>query len=233
MQGQEHILLKEGVVDSDILDVRPGMMKLKDIDGDGVVTIADQDFIGDANPLNTGGLVLNAYAHGFDLTAAFNWSYGNQIYNANKIEFTTSNLNNQYRNLITMQESGTRWTNIDWNTGEIITDPTALAAANANTTMWSPFMNRYMFTDWAVEDGSFLRLNTLTLGYTLPRVLTERAHLQSLRFYVTGYNVFILTNYTGFDPEVSTRRRVPYTPGVDYSAYPRSRQITFGLNLTF
>ena len=225
--------LKEGIVDSEILDVRPGMMKLKDLDGDGVVTVADQDFIGDANPLNTGGFVLNAYAYGFDLTAAFNWSYGNDIYNANKIEFTTSNQNNQYRNLIIMQETGKRWTNIDWNTGEMITDPTALAAANANTTMWSPYMNRYMFTDWAVEDGSFLRLNTLTMGYTLPAALTEKARLQSLRFYVTGYNIFILTNYSGFDPEVSTRRRVPYTPGVDYSAYPRSRQITFGLNLTF
>jgi hypothetical protein len=176
---------------------------------------------------------LNAYAYGFDLTAAFNWSYGNDIYNANKIEFTTSNLNNQYRNLITMQETGKRWTNIDWNTGEIITDPAALAAANAGTTMWSPYMNRYMFTDWAVEDGSFLRLNTLTLGYTLPSALTKKARIQSLRFYATGYNVFIITNYSGFDPEVSTRRRVPYTPGVDYSAYPRSRQITFGLNLTF
>ncbi len=223
---------KEGVVDSEILNIRPGTIKIKDLDGDGVVTTADQDFIGNANPLSTGGFVLNAYAYGFDLTAAFNWSYGNDIYNANKIEFTTSNLNNQYRNLITMQETGERWTNIDWNTGEFLTGE-ALAAANANTTMWSPYMDRYMFTDWAVEDGSFLRLNTLTLGYTLPAEITERAHIQRLRFYATGYNVFIITNYSGFDPEVSTRRKVPYTPGVDYSAYPRSRQITFGLNLTF
>lgn len=225
--------LRDGVVGSNVLDVRPGMMKLKDLDGDGIVTVKDQDFIGNANPLSTGGFVLNAYAYGFDLTAAFNFIYGGDIYNANKIEFTTSNPNNQYRNLSTMQETGKRWTNIDWNTGELITDPDALAAANANTTMWSPYMNRYVFSDWAVEDGSFLRLNTLTLGYSLPSNIIERAKIQSLRFYVTGYNVFVLTNYTGFDPEASTRRKVPYTPAVDYSAYPRSRQITVGLNLTF
>jgi TonB-linked SusC/RagA family outer membrane protein len=226
-------ILKEGVAGSDFITLRPGAIKLKDIDGDNIVTVADRQFIGNANPKNIGGLVINGYAYGFDLMAAFNWSYGNDIYNANKIEFTTSNQNNQYRNLITMQEDGQRWTNINWATGELVTDPATLTAMNANTTMWSPFMERYVFSDWAVEDGSFLRLNTLTLGYTLPASITERLKIQNLRFYTTGYNLFILTNYTGFDPEVSTRRKTPLTPGVDYSAYPRSRQITVGLNLTF
>ena len=209
------------------------MMKLRDLDGDGIVTIADQRVIGNANPKHTGGFVVNGYAYGFDLTAAFNWSYGNDIYNANKIEFTSANDNNQYRNLSTMQADGTRWTNINFETGEQVFDPTELAALNANTTMWSPSMDRYVFSDWAVEDGSFLRLNTLTLGYTLPSSLTQKAKIESLRFYVTGYNVFVLTGYSGFDPEVSTRRRTPLTPGVDYSAYPRSRQVSVGLNLTF
>jgi len=226
-------VLKEGVTGSDFITLRPGALKLKDLDGDNIVTVADRQFIGNANPRSTGGLVINGYAYGFDLMAAFNWSYGNDVYNANKIEFTTSNQNNQYRNLITMQEEGQRWTNIDWNTGELVNDPATLAAMNANTTMWSPFMDRYVFSDWAVEDGSFLRLNTLTLGYTLPNAITDRLKIQTLRFYATGYNVFILTNYSGYDPEVSTRRKTPLTPGVDYSAYPRSRQITFGLNLTF
>lgn len=225
--------LKEGVPDVEFLDVAPGMMKLRDLDGNDTINVDDQRFIGNALPKHTGGFVLNAYAYGFDLTAAFNWSYGNDIYNANKIEFTTSNPNNQYRNLSTMQAEGTRWTNVDAETGEIVTDPTALAALNANTTMWSPYMDRYVFSDWAVEDGSFLRLNTLTLGYTLPKKLVERAGISNLRVYATGYNVFLWTNYSGFDPEVSTRRNTPLTPGVDYSAYPRSRQITMGLNLTF
>lgn len=231
-ETQEYTL-KEGVPDIEFLDVVPGMMKLRDLDGNDTINVDDQRFIGNANPLHTGGFVVNAYAYGFDLTAAFNWSYGNDIYNANKIEFTTANPNNQYRNLITMQEGGTRWTNVNAETGELVTDPAELTALNANTTMWSPYMDRYVFSDWAVEDGSFLRLNTITIGYTLPQSLTKKAGIQNLRFYATGYNVFILTNYTGFDPEVSTRRNTPLTPGVDYSAYPRSRQITLGLNLTF
>ena len=233
-ESTDEWILKEGVVTSEgILTPRPGMMKLMDITGNDTITIDDRRVIGNANPKHTGGIVLNAYGFGFDLTAAFNWSYGNDIYNANKIEFTSANQNNQYRNMIAMQAEGNRWTNIDWNTGELITNPGQLAAANANTTMWSPFMDRYVFSDWAVEDGSFIRLNTLTLGYTLPQNLVERARIQSLRFYVTGYNLFVITDYSGYDPEVSTRRQTPLTPGVDYSAYPRSRQFSVGMNLTF
>ena len=106
---------------------------------------------------------------------------------------------------------------------------------NANTTMWSPYVNseKMIFSDWAVEDASFLRLNTLTLGYTLPKSLLSKAHIQNLRLYVTAYNVFCLTNYSGYDPEVSTIRRTNLTPGVDYSAYPKSRQFVVGLNLNF
>ena len=130
-------ILKEGVVTSEgILTPRPGMMKLRDLDGNDTISLEDRKVIGNANPVHTGGFVINGYAYGFDLTAAFNWSYGNDIYNANKIEFTSANQNNQYRNLIDIQEGGERWTNIDWNTGRLITDPAQLAAVNANTTMW-------------------------------------------------------------------------------------------------
>ena len=73
----------------------------------------------------------------------------------------------------------------------------------------------------------------MTLGYTLPKALTQKIYIQNLRFYVTAYNVFVWTNYSGFDPEVSTRRKVAYTPGVDYAAYPRSRAFMLGVNLTF
>lgn len=228
-------ILKEGVADvtSVVDNPRPGVMKLMDLTGDNIITTDDRRVIGNANPKHTGGFIMNGYAYGFDLTASFNWSYGNDIYNANKIEYTTATPKTQYRNLISTMESGKRWTNIDPATGQLVNDPATLAAMNANTTMWSPYMDRHVFTDWAVEDGSFLRLNTLTLGYTLPMKLTERLGIENLRFYATGYNVFILTNYSGFDPEVSTRRKTPLTPGVDYSAYPRSRQVVFGLNLNF
>jgi TonB-linked SusC/RagA family outer membrane protein len=228
-------ILKADVADATSLigPVAPGMMKLKDNTGDGLIDSDDRKIIGNANPKFSGGFVLNAYAYGFDLTAAFSYSVGNDVYNANKIEGTTANQNNQYRNLLSIQKSGNRWTNIDPATGERVTDPTALAALNENTTLWSPYMSRYVFSDWAVEDGSFLRLNTLTLGYSVPSSLLSKYHIENLRFYVTGYNVFLLTDYSGFDPEVSTRRKTPLTPGVDYSAYPRSKQIVFGLSLNF
>ncbi|HEU5291560.1 MAG TPA: SusC/RagA family protein, partial [Cyclobacteriaceae bacterium] len=150
-----------------------------------------------------------------------------------KIEYTTSTPQTQYKNLIDMQGMGKRWTNLDPATGTLVTDLATLESMNQNTTMWSPYMARYVFSDWAVEDGSFLRLNTLTLGYTLPNSLAGKIKASNLRLYVTGYNVFVLTDYSGFDPEVSTRRRTALTPGVDYSPYPRSRQIVVGLNLNF
>jgi hypothetical protein len=226
-------ILKEGVADASgvVGNLRPGSMKLKDLDGNGIIDVEDREIIGDANPVHTGGFTINSTFYGFDLAAAFNWSYGNDIYNANKIEFTQTG-KYQYRNMITIMEPGKRWTNLRED-GTISNDPAELAAMNANTTMWSPLTSRMIFSDWAVEDGSFLRLNTLTLGYTLPRSLTGKARIESLRFYVTGYNVALWTNYSGYDPEVSTVRRTNLSPGVDYSAYPRSRQLVFGLNLNF
>ncbi|MBF4485628.1 MULTISPECIES: TonB-dependent receptor [unclassified Flavobacterium] len=231
-------ILKSGVVDASSAigsAVQPGMMKLKNTDGsaDNKVTASDQTIIGNANPKSTGGLVINANAYGFDLSAAFNWTIGNDIYNANKAEFSTSNRNGQYKNLSTEMADGTRWTNLDPASGQLVTDPATLEALNANTTMWSPYMQKFMFTDWAVEDGSFFRLNNLTLGYSTPQALTSKLGVSKLRFYFTATNVFIITNYSGPDPEVSTKRKTPLTPGVDYSAYPRSRQLVFGLNLNF
>ncbi|APZ45415.1 SusC/RagA family protein [Polaribacter reichenbachii] len=226
--------LKSGVVDNQWLDnVGPGSMKLKDLTGDGIVNVDDQEIIGNANPDVTGGIILNANAYGFDFSAAFNFSIGNDIYNADKVEFTTSNDNGQFRNLSSVMVDGNRWTNLDPTSGQLVTDPAQLTALNSNTTMWSPYMSRYVFSDWAVEDGSFLRLNTVTLGYTLPEDVIKHIGVSNLRFYMTANNLFVLTNYSGSDPEVSTRRNTPLTPGVDNSAYPRSRQIVFGLNLNF
>jgi TonB-linked outer membrane protein, SusC/RagA family/TonB-dependent outer membrane receptor, SusC/RagA subfamily, signature region len=225
--------LNDGVADDKgvIGTVRPGSMKLKDLNGDGVITIADCSVIGNANPKHTGGFNLDGRFYGFDLSAVFSWSYGNDIYNANKIEYTTGRY--QFRDMIDNMADGKRWTNLDPVTGVIVNDPATLETMNANTTMWSPYMTRHVFSDWAVEDGSYLRLNTLSLGYTIPSELVKKVHIQNLRFYVSAYNVFTLTNYSGFDPEVSARRNTPLTPGVDYSAYPKSRQLLFGINLSF
>jgi len=247
-------ILKPGVADASsvIGSIRPGTMKILSTtqyfdseagvwrslatgeevkSGAGLVSEADQQIIGNANPTHTGGFGINITCYGFDLSANFNWSVGNDIYNANKIEFTQTG-GSKYRNLLSCMADGRRWTNLNPD-GTICNDMEQLAAMNANTTMWSPYSEQKVFTDWAVEDGSFLRLNTLTLGYTVPKSITSKLHIQNLRFYVTGYNVFCWTNYSGADPEVSTRRSTELTPGVDYSAYPKSRSLVLGLNLNF
>ncbi len=233
--------LKEGVVDGSpiIGTLRPGSMKLMDISGpegtpDGVVDDNDITEIGNVNPDFVGGFGLNARAYGFDLSANFNFSIGNKVYNANKIEYTTASYTkfSQYRNLSTDMASGKRWTYVNAD-GQFVTDPAELAALNANTTMWSPYMQHFVLTDWAIENASFLRLNTLTLGYTLPASLVQRAGISNLRFYVTAYNVFTVTKYSGSDPEADCIRKTNLTPNVDYSGYPRSRQLVVGLNLNF
>jgi len=237
-------ILKEGVADASpiIGTVRPGSLKIVDQatedDGNGNLvangTIGSEDIvkIGDVNPTATGGFAINARAYGFDLSANFNYSFGNKVYNANKIEFTTTG-KYQYRNMITEMVDGKRWTNIDWETGELVNDPVKLAEMNANTTMWSPYMNKMVLTDWAIENASFLRLNTLSLGYTIPATITRKVGINSLRFYVTAYNVFTITGYSGYDPEADCIRKTTLTPNVDYSGYPKSRQFVVGLNLNF
>jgi hypothetical protein len=229
-------VLKEGVPnDGNVIGnkyLRPGALKIKDINNDGVIDSKDQSVIGDTNPTPNGGFAINARAYGFDFAANFTYSIGNDVYNANKIEYTSS-YQYKYRNLIDEMATGKRWTNIDAN-GTLLdwNNADQLAALNANTSMWSPFTS-YVLTDWAVEKGSFLRLSTLTLGYTLPQKFTKKYYINSLRFYATVYNVFCITGYSGFDPEVSTRNKTALTPGVDYSAYPKSRQFVIGLNLNF
>lgn len=225
--------LKPGVPDASALigTIRPGSMKLKDLTGEGNVDISDRTIIGNANPLNTGGFSVNSRIFNFDIGAYFNWSYGNNIYNANKIEYTSTSKYHS-RNMISVMESGKRWTNLRAD-GTISNDPAELEAMNTNTTLWSPFMKNYILSDWAVEDGSFLRLSTLTLGYTLPASISSKIKLKTVRVYASGYNLWLWTDYSGFDPEVSTRRKTPQTPGVDYSAYPKSRSFVFGLNVNF
>lgn len=231
-------VLKEGVVDcSSVIGatyLRPGALKLKNIDGsaDNKVTTSDRTVIGNASPDFTGGFSLSGYFYGVDISANFNYIIGNQVYNANKVEFSSSR-KFYNRNLSDNMDVSKRWTNIDWATGEMINDPEKLKAVNAGTTMWSPCIGNAVFTDWAVEDASFLRLQNVTIGYTLPESLTNKAHIRKIRIYVTGTNLFCFTKYSGYDPEVDTRRATPLTPGVDYSAYPRSIGGVAGINLTF
>jgi TonB-dependent starch-binding outer membrane protein SusC len=221
----------------------PGILKFKDISGpkgepDGAITAEDKRVIGNANPKHTGGFNLNARYKGFDFLAFFNWTYGNSIYNANKIDYTTFLLTRKYQNILADMDLSHRFTIIDPETGYNVAtganaNPERLMQLNENATIWSPIMTVTPLHSWAIEDGSFLRLNTVTVGYTIPRSLLRRAHIGNVRVYVSAYNLHTWTNYSGFDPEVDTRRNPPLTPGVDYSAYPKSRSFVGGINVTF
>ena len=239
--------LKEGVPNSGSTvgnnNIRPGFLKFKDLNDDGIINSEDRQVIGITLPIAQGGFGLNGIYKGFDASVFFNWSYGNKVYNTGKIQY------NQYRrvtygNMLTTMSSDNRFTYIDTDgsitgtAGEVVTDLDQLAEMNQGKEMWSHAsfgIAQAAIHSWAVEDGSFIRLNNVNLGYTLPRQLVNKIRIQNIRLYVAGTNLKLWTKYTGYDPEVSTGRGAysALTPGVDYSAYPRSRTYTFGANVTF
>lgn len=235
--------LNEGVVDcSGVLSLSgnyygPGHIKLKDLNGDGKIDPdSDRKVIGHALPKHTGGFNINAGWKGFDLVAMFNWSYGNDILNLSKVDYITFQ-SRKYQNMSTLMKMEDRFITIDPVTGMNIyngrdADPERLQEVNQNKTMWHPIINNNVCTDWVVEDGSFLRLGTLTLGYTLPQRITKKFGMKKLRLYATASNVFCLTGYSGQDPEVNTSSS-NMTPGVDKSSYPKNKNYVFGANLTF
>jgi hypothetical protein len=223
--------LKSGIAVNSVYGTpQPGMLKWKDLDGDGLVT-ADKDrtVIGNANPKFMGGLNNQVAYKDFDLSIFINWVVGNDIYNANKIEMTDGAFPSL--NLLKFMEN--RWININ-DKGLVITDPTELAAINANANIWTPVrVQRYWLHSWAVEDGSFLRINNITLGYSLPKNVLQKLSLSRFRIYGTVNNLATFTKYSGYDPEVNTRRSDPLTQGVDFAGYPRAKTWVAGINLTF
>lgn len=241
-------ILNDGVPNSSGVvgnaNIRPGFLKLKDLNGDGIINSADRQVIGNTLPKAQGGFGLNGRYKGFDVSAFFNWTYGNDVYNTGKIQF------NQLRrvtfgNLLTDMSLENRFTYLDVDgrftgvAGGIVTDLDQLAQLNAGKTIWSPHGlgdAQTVIHSWAVEDGSFIRLNNLNIGYSLPRELLSSLKISQLRVYATGNNLHLWTKYSGYDPEVSTSRNTGYqglTPGVDYSSFPRSRAYTVGVNVTF
>lgn len=235
--------LKTGVVnDAAIVGiVGPGVIKFKDLNGDGLVDLNnDRQIIGDPNPKFTGGLSQQVTYKNWDLSAFVNFSYGNDIYNANKIEFTNGYSNNS--NMLNIMQG--RWKVVtasgqtaQWISGNnyVGIAPDQLAALNAGATIWQPIRSAGAFYphSWAIEDGSFLRINNVTVGYTFPAKTAARLHMSRLRLYLTGNNLAVFTKYTGYDPEVNVRYNNPVTPGLDYSAYPKSRSFIFGINASF
>lgn len=232
--------LKDGVVNSSPLsgDPRPGNAKFKkltpvDEKSANPYTLTDEDrtVIGNTTPKFSGGFGLNATFKDFDISAFFNFMYDFDVFNANKVMMTTWASNN-YNNFSMDISSKKRWRNFDDMGNEIRYSPEILAEFNKNATMWNPTsIGRPIAMSYAVEDGSFLRLNTATIGYTLPRAWTTKVGLSRVRFYVSGYNLFTITGYSGYDPEVNIATGL--TPNIDNDRYPRSRTYTFGAQLTF
>lgn len=216
----------------------PGLPKFKDVNGDGILDDQDVSVIGNMNPKHTGGFSLNVSYKNIDLGLFFNWSYGNEIYNANLLaslygpkeagvyENKLAALNNSYKIY-------------DVVNGQLVrlTTPDQLNAANANATLPLAYGEVGAVSTLGIEDGSFLRLNTLNLGYTVPKSLLSKARINNLRVYGSVYNVFTLTGYSGLDPEVNANpalnRAVYPTVGLDFGTYPRARSFVVGMNLSF
>ncbi|MBU6262211.1 MAG: TonB-dependent receptor [Bacteroidetes bacterium] len=221
--------------------VQPGSVRFKDLDGDGVINMdRDRTIIGNPTPKFTGGLAQQFTYKNWDMSLFLNFSYGNQIYNANKIEFTNGYTGNS--NMLGIMAN--RWKVVDqfgktmqWvnaSNQAVGASPAEIQALNANANIWMPIKSAGAFypSSWAIEDGSFLRVNNLTVGYSFPVKQLVKMKISKLRVYFTANNLAVFTKYTGYDPEVSVRNS-PLTPGLDYSAYPKSRSFIFGVNANF
>lgn len=221
----------------------PGSMKYRSISGDSVINAnTDQTIIGNAQPKFFGGINQTFTFKGFDASVFINFQYGNKIYNDNKLEFSSGYTPGA--TLLGIMKN--RWHTVDQNGnayeqlvgGQVVgASPDSLAALNKGAKLWIPVVGSSSTTfspnSWAVEDGSFIRINNITIGYTLPAGLTHQLHIARLRIYATANNLAVITHYSGYDPEVNVRNQNPVTPGVDYSAYPRSRSFIGGVNVTF
>lgn len=195
-------------------NIRPGDIKYKDLNGDLVVNADDITTIGRGIPVHTGGFVNDFRYKGFDLNVFFQWSYGNDLINANRLVFEGNG-----KNTLTLNQFAT------WSDRWQPDNP-------SNTLFRTGGQGPFAYSSRVIEDGSYLRLKTVTLGYSLSEPLTKRLKIKSLRAFASAQNLITWTNYSGPDPEVSIRNSA-LTPGFDYSAYPRPRTLTFGLNLIF
>lgn len=195
-------------------NTQPGMPKYKDVNGDGIIDTNDRTIIGRGLPIHTGGFTNSFTYKGFDLSVFFQWSYGNDIMNANRLFFENAG---GKKDLNQFASYANRWT--PKNPESDI--PAATKSASNN-----------VISSRIIEDGSYLRLKTVTLGYTFPKALIAKAKLSNARVYVAAQNLWTWTSYSGYDPEVSVRNSA-LTPGLDFSSYPRAFTLSFGVNLGF
>lgn len=197
-----------------------GDANYRDQTGDSIITDADRVILGNAQPKFTGGFTNAISFKGFDLNAFLLFSYGNKIWNAagqyQEGLFGGYNDDNQRKNVLN------RWR----KEGDVTDVPRATFFVSDNR-------NNEANTGRFIEDGSFMRLKNLVLGYTLPRNLVDRINITNLRVYAQAQNLFTWTKYKGFDPESNFAGTSNTTIGVDFYTFPQMRQITFGLNMTF
>jgi len=244
--------LRDGIVDNSPSitggELRPGGLRLQlDENGDPL-----KQRLGNTIPTTTGGFGFDGHVGNFDFNIFFNYSLGNQIVNATKLANAGFYNTRRYQNIVSDFALGNRYTGIDPETGmnlggsRLSSDVldyyggaegvmARLNEINAGASSYNPSTaSRMQLIDYAVEDASFLRLQNLTIGYTLPKKWVNSVYLSNVRIYFTGYNLFCLTPYKGYDPEVDTSsKKNPMCPGVDYAAYPKSRTFVFGVNVSF
>ena len=222
----------------------PGKIKFKDLDGDGRITENDRTVIGNTNPKFQGGFGLSGSYKDFDFTANFTYMLDFDINNATAYALSSSINNKQkFFNVLSKFNDGWQYNDIDGSItgtkGDILyrayylNDPVSIyKQGNPARDLWNPTdVTKNITHSYFIEDGSFLRCSDITLGYTLPKKLTQKVGINKARFYVSASNLFIITSYTGYDPEVDIQTGL--TCGMDYNRYPRSRSFVFGTNITF
>jgi len=194
-------------------NAKPGDIRFVDKNGDGIISNDDREFAGSAYPDFTYGITFNASYKGFDLNLFAQGVQGNKLFNALKYTNMNASVGTNFNMLHDILNA---WT--PENTGS---DIPRISAKDNNG-------NYGTTSDWYIENGSYLRIKNVTLGYTLPAALTKRAGLNTLRIYLTANNLYTFTNYKGFDPEVGMDEF-----GIDKGRYPQARSFLFGLNVNF
>ncbi|MBB6462287.1 SusC/RagA family TonB-linked outer membrane protein [Flammeovirga kamogawensis] len=211
--------LKDGVADNGSADVAPGGVKFIDQNGDGTINELDRKIIGNPHPDHFGGITNNFSYKGFNFSFLFQWSHGFDVMNGNAVEMHKPWGSQSFNGFSTVAD---HWT--PYNTDTNINASTYAGSLGA-ARVGNQIDNRF------IEDGSYIRLKTVTFGYSLPKKVLKRMKMKGLNFSVSGQNLFTWTSYSGFDPEVSVSGN-GVTPNLDYSAYPQSRTILGSIKLT-
>ena len=194
--------------------IQPGDIKYVDQNGDGVVNDRDMVVIGRCEPIHTGGFNNNFIYKDLSLSVFFQWRYGSDVMNANRIIFEGNYANKNINQFKTYVD---RWS------------PDNQDSKNFRIGGRGP---SGVYCSKTIEDGSFLRLKTVQLAYSFPKKWMKKIHLNTIQVYISGENLWTWTAYSGLDPEVSTKNSA-LTPGFDYSAYARNRIFTAGVKIVF